>query len=110
MGEVQRDPFRSIIWFLLLGPAVAAWMALVWQPHDMSMHVTMALRAAPFFASWVVMMVAMMLPTAVPMILAFHSAQAGQRHPDSAFDSTWAFVAAYLLVWAVSGLPLMPEY
>jgi predicted metal-binding membrane protein len=50
------------------------------------------------------MMVAMMLPTAVPMILAFHSAQSAKRHPDVAFDSTWAFVAAYLLVWAFSGI------
>jgi len=104
VGEVQRDSFRGIILFLLLGLAAAAWVALVWQPHDMSMHMTMALRAAPFFASWVVMMVAMMLPTAAPMILAFHNAQSGKRHPGVAFDSTWAFVAAYLLVWAVSGI------
>ena len=104
MGEVQRDPFRSIILFLLLGLAAAAWVALVWQPHDMSMHMTMAQRAAPFFASWVVMMVAMMLPTAAPMILAFHSAPTSKRNPDDAFLFTWVFVAAYLLVWAVFGV------
>jgi len=109
VGEVQPDPLRKIISFLLLGLAAAAWVALVWPAHNMTMHMTMAspamgMRAVPFLTFWVVMMVAMMLPTAVPMILAFHSAQAGQRHPDSAFDSTWAFVAAYLLVWAVSGI------
>src|SRR3974390_1686394 len=103
VGEVQPDPFRNIILFLLLGLAAAAWVALVWQPHEMTMHVTMALRAAPFLASWVVMMVAMMFPTAAPMILAFHSAQ-GKRHPDDAFVSTWAFVMAYFLVWAFSGI------
>jgi predicted metal-binding membrane protein len=69
----------------------------------MTMHVAMALRAAPFFASWVIIMVAMMSPTAAPMILSFHSAQ-GKRHPDDAFVSTWAFVIAYFLVWAVSGI------
>ena len=115
LDENQLDPFRTIILVLLLGLAAAAWVALVWPAHNMTMHMTMAspamgMRAVPFLTFWVVMMVAMMLPTAVPMILAFHSAQSAKRHPDVAFDSTWAFVAAYLLVWAVSGLPLMPEY
>ena len=77
----------------------------MWPAHDMTMHMTMAssitgLHALRFLAIWVVMMVAMMLPTAAPMILAFHSAQTAKRHADVAFDSTWAFVAAYLLVWA----------
>src|SRR3974390_3556199 len=108
VGEVQPDPLRKIISFLLLGLAAAAWVALVWPAHNMTMHMTMAsptmaMRAVPFLAIWVVMMVAMMLPTAAPMILAFHSAQTAKRHPDVAFDSTWAFVAAYLLVWAVFG-------
>jgi predicted metal-binding membrane protein len=75
----------------------------------MTMHMTMAsptmgMRAVPFLVFWVVMMVAMMLPAAAPMILAFHSAQMSKRHADVAFDSTWAFVAAYLLVWAVFGV------
>src|SRR3974390_1065908 len=96
VGEVQPDPFRNIILFLLLGLAAAAWVALVWPAHNMTMHMTMAsptmgMRAAPFLAFWVVMMVAMMLPTAAPMILAFHSAQSGKRRPGVAFDSTWAF-------------------
>jgi predicted metal-binding membrane protein len=75
----------------------------------MTMLMTMAspitgLHALRFLAIWVVMMVAMMLPTAAPMILAFHNAQTAKRRPDVAFDSTWAFVAAYLLVWAFSGI------
>ena len=107
VGEVQPDPLRKIISFLLLGLAAAAWVALVWPAHNMTMHITMpttSLHALRFLAIWVVMMVAMMLPTAAPMILAFHSAQTAKRRPDVAFDSTWAFVAAYLLVWAFSGI------
>src|SRR3974377_2181924 len=92
VGEVQPDPFRKIILFLLLGLAGGAWVALVLPSHDMTMHMTMAssitgLHALRFLAIWVVMMVAMMLPTAVPMILAFHSAQTDKRRPDVAFDS-----------------------
>ena len=50
------------------------------------------------------MMVAMMFPTAAPMILAFHRVQAGKHQPDDAFVSAWVFVAAYLLVWALAGI------
>ena len=47
---------------------------------------------------------AMMFPTAAPMILTFHKVQAGKRQRGEAFVSTWIFVAAYLLVWSLSGV------
>jgi predicted metal-binding membrane protein len=65
---------------------------------------TMGLRAPLFLAIWVIMMVAMMFPTAAPMILTFHKVQAGKRQRGDAFVSTWIFVAAYLSVWALSGV------
>ena len=62
------------------------------------------MRAPLVLAIWVVvMMVAMMFPTATPMILAFHKVQAGKHHLGDAFVSTWVFVAAYLLVWVSVG-------
>jgi predicted metal-binding membrane protein len=72
---------------------------------DMTMtSSTMGLRAPMFLAIWVVMMVAMMFPTAAPMILTFHKVQAGKRQRGDAFVSTWVFVAAYILVWAFAGV------
>src|SRR5258706_15163355 len=65
---------------------------------------TMGLRAPLFLTTWVIMMVAMMFPTAAPMIVAFHTVQAGKRQRGGAFVSTWIFVAAYLLVWGLSGV------
>ena len=62
------------------------------------------LRAPLFLASWVVMMVAMMFPTAAPMILAFHRVQAVKYKLDVALASTWVFVGAYLLVWVLAGI------
>ena len=50
-----------------------------------------------------------MFPTAAPMILAFHSVQARTHQPDDAFVATWVFVAAYLLVWALSGIAAYAE-
>ena len=112
MDRAQTDPIsfqRNVILGLLLALAAAAWAALVWQgagaDMDMAMDLpTMGLRAPLFLAIWVIMMVAMMFPTAAPMILTFHKVQAGKRQRGEAFVSTWIFVAAYLLVWLLAGV------
>ncbi len=100
---------RSVILGLLLALAATAWAVLVWQHADSNMDMTTASvtigpRVPLFLVIWVVMMVAMMLPTALPMILTFHRVQAANRQPRDAFASTWVFVAAYLVVWAFAGL------
>ena len=112
LGKAQPGPLRlqrNVILGLLLALAAAAWAVLVWQQGDAAMDMTMAspaigLRAPLFLAIWVVMMVAMMFPTATPMILTFHRVQAGKHRLGDAFVSTWVFVAAYLLVWALAGI------
>ncbi len=112
MDRTQTGPIafqRNVILGLLLALAAAAWAALVWQGSgvdiDMAMDSpTMGLRAPLFLTTWVIMMVAMMFPTAAPMIVAFHTVQAGKRQRGEAFVSTWIFVAAYLLVWGLSGV------
>jgi predicted metal-binding membrane protein len=58
--------------------------------------------AATFVAVWTVMMAAMMLPAAAPMILIFASAQA-RRTRDVAVP-TWVFVVGYILVWMAVGV------
>ena len=58
--------------------------------------------ALGFTAVWTIMMAAMMLPAAAPMIVIFSLAQA-RRKPRAAIP-TWIFVAGYLLVWAAAGL------
>ena len=111
VDEVRPVSFqRNVIVVLLLALAAAAWAVLVWQHHDVSMDMTMALpttwglHALLFLAMWAVMMVAMMIPTVLPMVLAFHGVQARTHQPDDSFVATWVFVAAYLLVWALSGI------
>jgi len=87
MDRAQVDPIlfqRNVILGLLLALAAAAWVELVWQgagaEMDMAMDSpTMGLRAPLFLAIWVIMMVAMMFPTAAPMIVTFHKVQAGKR-------------------------------
>ena len=56
----------------------------------------------PAFAMWAIMMVAMMLPTAAPVILLY--AAFAQRGPVSPRVATLAFAATYLLVWTAFAL------
>jgi len=49
------------------------------------------------------MMVAMMFPTAAPMILTFARVHSGKRQRGQAFVPTWVFVSAYLVVWVAFG-------
>jgi len=55
-----------------------------------------------FLAVWTVMMGAMMLPSAAPMILTFAAAQA--RRDRNVAVPTWMFVTCYILVWGYAGL------
>src|SRR6476620_2984924 len=112
MDRAQVDPIsfqRNVILGLLLALSAAAWAELVWHgtgaEMDMAMDSpTMGLRAPLFLAIWVIMMVAMMFPTAAPMIVTFHKVQAGKRQRGEEFVSTWIFVAAYISVWGLSGV------
>jgi len=74
------------------------WMpphsARQWQLSDFSVVYTM----------WAVMMVAMMLPSAVPMIKAFNKS-CRQRYGDDTSFST-LFSSAYLLIWFVFSIVL----
>ncbi|MHB8376271.1 MAG: DUF2182 domain-containing protein [Dehalococcoidia bacterium] len=102
---------RNLILAALLALSAAAWATLVWQ-WSMSggdaMGLTMGMAAPLFLAIWVVMMVAMMFPTAAPMILMFARVQAGKRARGQQFVPVWVFVAAYLVVWTAFGALAYP--
>ncbi len=59
------------------------------------------MSAGVFLAMWVTMMVAMMLPTIAPMVLA-HLAVSRRR--GRGIHATLVFVAGYLLVWSAIGV------
>lgn len=100
---------RNVVLALLLAVAAGCWAVLLLQAAaadpGMAMALpTMGLPAPAFLAMWVIMMVAMMFPTAAPMILTFHNIQAGKRRRGETVVSTWLFVAGYLLVWTLAGM------
>jgi predicted metal-binding membrane protein len=118
---------RSNLLVALITLTIGAWALTLHQALEMSVPMDIAVRggvtsdgmggmamagmpaggwslagATTFVALWTVMMAAMMLPAAGPMILIFASAQA-QRSGDAVVP-TWVFIAGYLLVWALAGV------
>jgi predicted metal-binding membrane protein len=108
----------------LITLTVGAWALTPYQALEMSGPMEIAVRggdgmggmamagmpaggwsfaeATTFVALWTVMMAAMMLPAAAPMILIFASAQT--RRTSVATVPTWIFIAGYLLIWAFVGV------
>src|SRR3989475_2347137 len=89
----------------------AAWYA-TWTSSDALMALTAPslLRSTDlvlFFALLVVMMVAMMLPSALPMIVAFRGMtrlEAGRPTKPADDAATALFIAPYFLVWGAFGV------
>ncbi len=97
---------RNFILGTLLVLAAIAWVLLIWQSGRMDeedMGLTMGMGALLFLGLWVAMMVAMMFPTAAPMILTFARVQEGNRSRGGTVVPTWVFTASYLALWSAFG-------
>ncbi len=98
---------RNLILALLLVLAAAAWAILIWQStmsDKQVMGIMAGMDATLFIAIWVVMMIAVMFPTAVPMVLIFARVYADKREHGQPFVPTWVFVGSYLFVWTLFGV------
>lgn len=104
---VRRFLRQAQLWTAIGLVLVAGWAFVAWMTLDMAhplVRLTMPFdtawpweTAAAVFVMWAGMMVAMMLPSAAPMILAFDTVErsgAGGRA-----SRALVFAAAYLLVW-----------
>jgi predicted metal-binding membrane protein len=86
-----------------------AWLYLVRTGREMAAMAAMGMAAVPPWTPvdaalaavmWAVMMIAMMIPTAAPMILVFAAVDRRRRSgPQATAATTPAFVAGYLAVW-----------
>lgn len=85
----------------LLVVAAAAWLLTARMDAGLrsdSMMTPMTL--GPFLIAWALMMAAMMLPAVTPVVRLYQRAAAAGRVAPIGY-----FVVAYLVVWALSGLP-----
>jgi predicted metal-binding membrane protein len=91
---------------LLLGTMLLGWAFLAWAVLDMTHPLAkLMMPMSPawsmgnmmaIFIMWAVMMMAMMLPSATPMVLTFVRLC---RHKHQIVHG-WIFVAAYLVIWS----------
>jgi predicted metal-binding membrane protein len=106
---------RAIV---VVGSAVIAligWAYLFYEGWAMQ-HMDLVAMAMPstgawglidllmVFAMWTVMMVAMMVPSATPMLLTFATIARSRRTKGTAFVALWVFLAGYLVLWTAFSL------
>jgi predicted metal-binding membrane protein len=108
---------RVIVMALLVAVTLLAWAYTVHQAklmdemetamrRDMNMSMNgmepswTALHALFLFVMWSVMMAAMMVPGASPMVTAFTTINRRRRERDAPYVPTAIFLAGYLMVWA----------
>lgn len=122
---VRHD--RAIVAIALAAIATVAWVYLVHMAWEMTDPAMDAMRNMPdmamprmqpwhplqpllLLAMWVVMMVAMMLPSAAPMILLFASITRHRNERMAPATPTAVFAAGYLLVWtAFSAIAVLAQ-
>lgn len=101
-SETEISP-PALTALAFLGLAVAAWSLTIWQSKSAGgMEMEMGIGSLESFAiSWAVMMTAMMLPTALPLVYEFARRSEGRRRWQAA---TGVLAATYLSIWLGFGV------
>ena len=110
----KRD--RLIIVAALTGVTLLAWGYMIHEARGMNLtgvcccagmemsgpdaNPWSAATLVPLFLMWAEMMVAMMIPSAAPMILTFALVQRKRRELERPYVPTGLFLLGYLVVWA----------
>jgi len=92
----------TLSWAYLWGIARDPMAMCMVNMHPWTMRDLSAL-----FGMWAIMMIAMMMPAASPMILAFAGVNRGRRQQSLSYVSTSAFVLGYLGAWTIFSLAAM---
>jgi predicted metal-binding membrane protein len=109
---------RWIIATALAGVAIAAWAYMIHEARGFTVTgvcecLSMPMGGGgdwtpatllPLFFMWAGMMVAMMLPSAAPMILTFAAVSRNRRRLERPYVPVTIFVAGYVAVWSAFSL------
>jgi predicted metal-binding membrane protein len=121
----QRE--RLFVGASLAGIALLAWAYTIYEARRMNatgvcecMRMKMsgadlsswpAATLLPLFLMWAIMMIAMMLPSALPMILTFTAVTRNRQRLARPFAPVSIFVLGYLAIWcAFSGVAAMAQW
>jgi predicted metal-binding membrane protein len=105
-----RDRTTVLTSAILLLVAAVAWVFVVLSSvhgEDMAMAMPMSISGGLVFTMcWAVMMIAMMLPSALPMITLYGAMQRGTVAAGRKGVPVAVFTLVYLGLWAATGLPV----
>ena len=103
--DARPDLRGAALGVALTGVAAACWFVAARQMRGMDMGPGASLGSLSFFtATWATMMAAMMLPSAVPAVLAFDRSSPRRTVPSV------LFVVGYLAVWTAVGVAAFFAY
>jgi predicted metal-binding membrane protein len=107
-NPTQRRPFSRMTpaaVVLLVAAALVTWIVTVIRMRGMDAGPGTDLGGLGWYVGvWVTMMAAMMLPSAMPMVLLFQQVSSERQRRGQSFVPTWVFGLSYLAVWALYGL------
>jgi len=120
MGNLlQKDQLLILSGLALITVLAWAYMfRMAWEMVGRGMDINLACLGhwgpgdlAHMFIMWSIMMVAMMIPSATPMIIIFATVNRQRSNKQGPFIPTWVFVLGYLTAWTVySGLATMVQW
>jgi predicted metal-binding membrane protein len=109
---LRRD--RVVLLAALAVLSLASWAYLVYDARKMAttgaccavvanadLRTWLSADVLLLFVMWAVMMVAMMAPTAAPMVLTFAAVNRRRRQADRPYVPTAFFLLGYLLAWTI---------
>ena len=117
LADTIKKP-ATLILLALLALSGVAWWLIVRQSgitdasssmsmdamEDVRPSLNMGMSFGLYIGMWSLMMVAMMFPTAAPMILTFATISHTRQSKGQSFVPAWFFVASYLALWILFGL------
>jgi predicted metal-binding membrane protein len=105
-----RPPDRGLLLagLALVAVTAAAWAGMLRGAREMPMpgRVPSLAEGMAFTGAWGVMMAAMMLPGAAPMILLYRTVSRRLAAGGERAIPPWAFAGVYLAAWTLLGVPV----
>ena len=103
----KRD--HVIVWSVIVVLSLLSWLFIFSEARGMNKGIALCCITKLYawtprdffftFLMWAVMMIAMMVPSASPMILMFTSVNRQRREKENPFVPTWIFLLGYIAVW-----------
>lgn len=113
MNWTSAKAYRRDRWLIISGMTVIVLLTWGYLFESVRAMEQATMRAIPAWdggllagiaVMWSIMMVAMMLPSATPMILGFTRVQHQRQPREKAVRLTWLFTAGYLVAWTAFSL------